>query len=96
MIEARIEAVTFMMTEKGFMTRLEDVLKKFNGITDILRFFQRLPEVAVQSVRSNEKKFKVIYMIRNALRSIHSLVDICQDCDSKTAMLGQFCQVKSN
>jgi len=71
-----------MMTEKGFMTRLEDVLKKFNGITDILRFFQRLPEVAV--------------MIRNALRSIHSLIEICQDCNSKSAMLGQFCQVKSN
>ncbi len=94
-IEEKIEAVTFIATERGFLPKLEDVLKMFNGTTDILRFFQRSSEVVFQGSKSNEKKFKVIYVIRNALKSIHSLIEICQNSHSKSVILSQICQVDS-
>lgn len=80
-ISERIKAIQVITSTKGFLGKLEKILNQFNVIEDILKFFQK-SDVVFQNMKSNNRKLKDIYVIRNALKSIHDLIDICRDSES--------------
>ena len=80
-ISERNKAIQLIISTKDFLDKLEKILNQFNVIEDILKFFEK-SDVVFQNMKSNNRKFKDIYIIRNALKSIHDLIDICRNSES--------------
>ena len=78
----RIEAIEYVLKEKDFFVELQNILKQFSGIDEILKYFYQTTAGKSQNLKSNEKKFKIIYLIKQELNSIYALLNILKGTES--------------
>ena len=78
----RIEAIEYALKEKDFFVELQNILKQFNGIDEILKYFYQTTAAKSQNLKSNEKKFKIIYLIKQELNSIYALLNMLKGTES--------------